>query len=106
MRFLFKKTLMRMVLALAIAMPALTTVQINSADAGHKNKRRAAVVAGAIIGGAIIYHNYRKNRRYRHHGGYYRSYGRRYVPRRVVRYRRHHRGYRHRHHRYGRVHYH
>lgn len=102
MRSNINRFLARSLLALALAMPVLITIEMSRAEAHHKNWRRGAVIAGAIIGGAIVYHNYRKHRKYRHHGRYY------YHPRKRVRYHRrhHHRGYYHRHHRHGGVHYH
>jgi len=79
-------------LALAVALPVATTLQVGEADARHK---RSAVIAGVILGGAIAYHQYRKHKKYRHRGSvrYGRSYGRSY-----------HRSHRHRH--FSRRHYH
>lgn len=73
------KWLLKPMLAIAVAIPVYTTVNVQSADAGHRYKR-GAVIAGAIIGGALAYRHYRKHRKYRHYGyGYgtrhYRSYG-------------------------------
>ncbi len=95
------KFLIKPMLALALALPVFSTVNVQSADAGHKNKR-AAIIAGAIIGG-VIAHNY-----VRHHRGkrYHRHYGhRRYKVRRHYN-RGYYRGYRYGHHRhYGKRYY-
>ena len=80
-------------LALAIAIPAMSTVNVGSAEAGSK---RAALIAGIIIGGAIVYHHHKKRNRYhkkRRHYGY--AHPRKYYKRGYHK----RRGY-HRHHRY------
>lgn len=84
-------TMIKSMLAIALAIPLFTTVNVSNAEAGHKH-RRTAIIAGAIIGGAIAYHHYRK-RKHRSHRSYHSG------PRYKVR--RHHRGYRHRGHRRG-----
>ncbi|MGI9352899.1 MAG: hypothetical protein ACR2O3_15150 [Rhizobiaceae bacterium] len=63
-------------LVVAVAMPIVSAVQVQSADAGHRH-HRGAIIAGAIIGGAIAYHQYRKHRKYRHYS-YGHGYGNRY----------------------------
>lgn len=85
-----KDFFLKPILALAVAVPVMATVNVGDADAGHRYKR-GAIIAGAIIGGAIAYNHYKRKRyKYRHH---------------KVR-RHHHHGYYHRHSRYGKKHYH
>ncbi len=68
----FLKIFLTPLMALAVALPIATTSNISTAEAGHKNHKRAAIIAGAIIGGAIIY-NHHKRKKYRRH--YRKSYG-------------------------------
>lgn len=90
----FSNFLIKPLLALAVALPVATTLNVQSADAHHR--KTAAIIAGAIIvGGAIAYHNRKKYRYHRYHKRH-----------RGVRYHRHRCGYKHRHHRHGRLHYH
>ena len=66
-----KNWILKPLLAVVIALPVFSTVQVQSADAGHKN-RRAAIIAGAIVGGAIAYNYHRNHRKYRKHRNHYR----------------------------------
>ncbi len=98
--------LIKPLLALAIAMPAMMAGNVGSAEAGHKDRKRAAIIAGAIIGGAIIYSHHKRKKYHRkahrkHYYGrkHYRSgyrYGHRYGHRHRV-YRHHRHGYRYGH---------
>lgn len=94
--------LLKPLLVLAVAVPAMTTFNVGDAEARHKY--RGAVVAGAIIGGAIAYHHYKKRKHYRYHGRYahpryrvrhhHRYYGHRHVPRGYYKRNRYHGHYR------------
>lgn len=107
MRIQFRNFLIKPMLALAIAIPAMMAGNVGTAEAGNKHHKRAAIIAGAIIGGAIIYNHNKRNRYHRraHRGHYYggRQYrsGYRYGHRNRYGHRsghRHHRVYRnHRH---------
>lgn len=68
----FSKLFLAPLMALALALPIATTSNVSTAEAGHKNHKRAAIIAGAIIGGAIIY-NHHKRKKYNRH--YRKSYG-------------------------------
>lgn len=72
LRMTFSKIFLTPLIALAVAIPIATTSNVSTADARHKNHKRAAIIAGAIIGGAIIY-NHHKRKKYRRH--YRKSYG-------------------------------
>jgi hypothetical protein len=67
-----KNFLVKPIMAFAIAVPLMAAGNVNTAEAGHKNHKRAAIIAGAIIGGAIIY-NHHKRKKYKRH--YRKSYG-------------------------------
>ncbi len=56
--------LIKPLLALAIAIPAMMAGNVADAEARHKHKR-AAIIAGAIIGGAIIYKHHKRKKYHR-----------------------------------------
>lgn len=106
MRTQVRDFLIKPMLALAIAVPAMMAGNVSFAEAGSKH-RRAAIIAGAIIGGAIIYNHHKRKKYQRRHSyghGYNRSgyrysnnrYGyNRYGTRRHKVYRRHNGYHRH-----------
>ncbi|MEO0329877.1 MAG: hypothetical protein AAF217_14940 [Pseudomonadota bacterium] len=101
MRSKIKDFFIKPLLALAVAIPAMSMMKVNSAEAGHKN-RRAAIIAGAIIGGAIAYNHYKRRGHYyqRGHYGYAQPryykrgyYGHRYHGKRYYGHRHHNKRY-------------
>jgi len=86
LRMTFSKIFLTPLMALAVAIPIATTSNVSTAEASHKNHKRAAIIAGAIIGGALIYNHHKRKKYKRHHRksyghGHYRSshrYGHRY----------------------------
>jgi len=61
----FRDFLIKPMLALAIAIPAMMAGNVN-AEAGDRGKR-AAIIAGAVIGGAIVYNSYKRKKYKRKH---------------------------------------